>query len=377
MAKVSLAKCPSYDYGEVRVGVERALSQLGGLGSFVGSGQKVLLKANMLGSFAEEKAVCTNPMIVRVVAEMCRELGAEVFVGDSPAFDTPEDVFRVSGIGAACEEAGAKAIGLGDPVELQTKNAFASNKLWFSKRLGDFDAIINLPKLKTHVFAQYTGAVKNCFGYVPKAIKSDYHLRFPGPKRFSRMLLDVYTAFPPKLTVMDAVVGMDGDGPSAGNPKQIGAILASGDGLALDAAACRLVGIEPREISVLSEAGKLGLLDFGGVDVVGEPLDEIEVRDFVQARGSVEKLGFLANIAGGLFDSKPVLEREKCVSCGKCYGICPAAAISFDKKRPEFDYKACIRCFCCHEVCPEKAIVRRKSFGLRVYNRLRGLPKKQ
>jgi len=360
MAKVSIAKCNSYSEKQVQKAVEKAVGELGGIKSFVKKGQKVLLKTNLLSAKKPEEAVTTHPAIVKAVAMLCKKAGAKVFIGDSPAEKDFLKAAESAGIAKVCKQAGAKLVELSNPVDRKSKNAFAAESLKVSAKLGEFDAIINLPKLKTHVFTGYTGAVKNLYGCVPGKIKGSYHLKFPSPDSFSKMLLDLHSIVKPRLSIMDAVVGMEGEGPSAGKPKKIGLVIASESAFALDFIALKAVGIKPAKIPTAGLAQRFGLEDYSKIELCGDSVELPFVKGFKPSKAFNYGIGALKAITKHfrkIFGKKPSIINEKCIACGKCFETCPADAIVyFEGKKPEFDYKACIRCFCCMEICPQKAI---------------------
>ena len=378
MLKVSVVKCSSYSANKISASLSKALDSLGGFEKFAKPGMKVLLKVNLLGAFKPEKHVTTNPALLKAVIRLCQKQKCKVFVGDSPAISAGfgfRDAARIAGFEKVCKETGAKFVELDEPVERLSKNCHAARRLFVSKKLEGFDLIINLPKLKTHVFTGYTGAVKNLYGCVPKRIKGQYHLRFPTPERFSRMLLDLHELVRPQLSIMDAVVGMEGNGPSAGKPKKIGLLLASESCLALDFVALKAVGLDWREIPSVFLAERLGLIDYSKVQVLGDSISFPAVKDFEPSasfKSGFNSARFLISVFKPLLNQKPFLIPEKCTSCGKCFQVCPAKAIDFRTKKPVFDYEKCIRCFCCHEVCPEKAIEIRDSFLLGAMKKISG-----
>ncbi len=131
----------------------------------------------------------------------------------------------------------------------------------------DADAIVNISKLKTHGLTAFTGAIKNVFGCIPGVRKGLFHVQAAENREvFAQMLVDLLGAVRPSVNVMDAVVAMEGEGPNAGRPKQLGIILASSDPVALDAVACAIVGIDPLSIDTTRLAAEqgLGCADFRG-----------------------------------------------------------------------------------------------------------------
>ena len=128
--------------------------------------------------------------------------------------------------------------------------------------LVEADAVLSLCKLKTHFFMTFTGGVKNMFGAVPGFAKPGYHAKLADPERFGDMLLDIAGMIRPRLTLMDAILALEGDGPgTAGRPRHVGALLASRDPVALDVVACGIAGIVPLSVPTLAQAQRRGWWD--------------------------------------------------------------------------------------------------------------------
>jgi ferredoxin len=222
------------------------------------------------------------------------------------------------------------------------------------------DVVITVSKLKTHALTGLTGAVKVTFGAVPSPLKTEYHMRMPKVGDFSQALLDICSLVKPSLTVMDAVVGLEGEGPSAGSPRPIEAILASADSLACDVAAAALVGFDQLAVSTTRAAVRLGLISGRLVDVelLGDPLSEVAIGSFKPASTwlATNRISeFLLALYGRVAGPKPIMN-SACNGCRTCLHNCPPQAITMVNKWPVVDYGKCIRCFCCQELCPQKAV---------------------
>jgi Pyruvate/2-oxoacid:ferredoxin oxidoreductase delta subunit len=234
--------------------------------------------------------------------------------------------------------------------------------------LNDIDCIISLPKLKTHQLMLFTGAMKNLFGLLPSLTKSPYHVRYSRQEDFAAMIVDLNLAAKPAYAFMDAIIGMEGHGPGSGNPRTIGLILASSNVLAIDAAACEIIGYPLHEVPINKDAldRKYWLNDFSEIDYCGIDINALKIDNF-------EKIPLIKTnkILGMLLprfkhkkllakSPRPMIQHDVCIRCGDCMRICGSKAMSFvqgkDKKEVHIDYKKCIRCYCCHEICPAKAI---------------------
>ena len=375
---VALAKCDDYGRVEVCKAVARAIGQLGGIGVFVAPGQKVLVKFNLLNGSAPEKCVTTHPEVVYAVAKILKEHGCAVVLGDSPGSGSLyteaslRKAYAASGYAKVAEELG---VTLNYDTSHQEISAPASQTM---KRFPiitpalDADAIVVVSKAKTHSLTYLSGAAKNLFGVIPGLEKPAYHAKLPAPADFSRMIVDLNQLVKPKLQIMDAIIGMEGDGPMGGTPRKIGAVLASGDYSAIDVATCRLMSIDPLKVGTIKTAVERGCLkaDFSDVSVIGDDLENLIVRDYKapatyagtgiassnkrDARSRI-MLGVASRLANEL-SQRPIIHLGKCTSCLKCVRSCPVKTIAVVDKKPRISYDKCIKCYCCHEMCDSHAI---------------------
>ncbi len=382
-ATVSIERCPDYDEATVASALEKALLPLGGMGAFVSSGQRVFVKVNLLLKAEPGRAVTTHPALVRAVVRAAKAAGAsEVVIGDSPGGRTSaasaKAVFETSEMAAVARDEGARLALLDDDV---VRTASPDGRLYTSFNLGreavEADVLIDLPKLKTHGFMLFTGAVKNLFGCIPGLEKAQFHVKVPDRADFADMLVDLALACRPELSIMDAVVAMEGDGPSGGVPKQVGALLASSDPFALDVVASSIAGFDPADVYTCSAATRRGLAPRAAddVDVVGVGWRDVAPATF--AHPAHDLSGRMPRSLGrwlrrGIV-SRPFLARPSgCTSCRTCEHNCPVGAITLEDGRPRFDYDACIRCYCCQELCPSNALALRTPWVVRTFVRRGG-----
>jgi ferredoxin len=241
------------------------------------------------------------------------------------------------------------------------------------------DFIVSLPKLKTHTHMYYTGAMKNLFGAVPGLQKTRFHFRFPEKDDFADMLIDLNLLLKPAFAVMDAVVSMEGKGPSGGDPFPLGLVLASADVLALDIIACGIIGYRYQDIPMLDRALKRETTPWvksaGDIEVKGESPEDVKPASYKKV-GIISDIGFFKkSIPGFLYRfikdvwvPRPFFNKNKCIRCGRCVEICSAKALRFVPdhglfgKHIKIDRDPCIRCYCCHEICPVKAVNLRRIF---------------
>jgi uncharacterized protein (DUF362 family)/NAD-dependent dihydropyrimidine dehydrogenase PreA subunit len=363
---VSLVKCSEYDYDKVKESLMKTFDNLGGLDRFVLKGDRVLLKTNLLMKKIPEEATTTNPVLVQALADILISKGAEVIIGDSPGGPFMEgrmkNIYKSTGMEDAAEKSGASLNFNLASYYTEFENAVLLNKVILTDMINDVDKIINLPKLKTHGFAVYTGAVKNLFGLIPGTIKAEYHVKMPDVNNFCNALVDICEYVKPTLHIMDGIVGMEGAGPSGGSPREIGVILASENPYNLDKTACDIIGLKVQDVPTLRKAVERGLSSnsMEDVEIAGDDIEEFRINDFVMPPSSggtfrsIPKpvIKFLVK----RLKSKPIFNHDICVGCGDCAANCPPKVIEMIGSKPIVDYTGCISCFCCQELCPVKAI---------------------
>ena len=365
--QVSIEKCSSYDNQEVRKAIEACLAPLGGLESVVSGGDRVLVKLNLLSAKSPEAAVTTHPAIVKATVELVQELGAIPVLGDSPGGGSTAASYKAllekTGIQAVIDKTGCEIVRFDEAKrEVAPLKAKTFKKLTLAKAVTEADVIIRLPKLKTHTLTYYTGAVKLLYGYIPGLFKTEYHLHTANDiNLFADLLLDIHETYPPALTLMDAIVGMEGAGPSNGKPRKIGLVLSSKSCTALDYVAVTIAGFDPMSVPTvrLAQERRVGPARLEDVRIYGERVQPLVVEDFEKTLTALLSRAppFLINTLKRFIAAKPVIDVSNCKHCGECFRACPPNAIAFKKARvPDIDYSTCIRCYCCQELCPEGAI---------------------
>ena len=378
MNKVYIVKCG--DYSQVEKKLEELLEMMGGMRQFVKPGQRIVLKPNLLMAAPPEKAVTTHPSIVAATGKLVGKITKNIELAESPgsgySYDrkTLDKTYALCGMAAAAQEAS---------VALNYDTSFESVSFPDGKLLKRFDIIrpiracdgyINLCKLKTHAFTYMTGAVKNTFGIIPGRTKPGYHGTMPNMEQFASMLLDLVALAPPKLSIMDAVIGMEGEGPGSGTPRSVGLLLASEDPLALDIVASEIMGLPEDRNLFLIAAKKRGLHPCGidEVETVGMAREELRIEGFrlpssFSGRG-LRLLALAGPVVKTLFTVAPRIITKNCVACGACRNACPRDAITIGKVA-RIDDKKCIRCYCCHEMCKYHAVELHRSLLYRMVNR--------
>jgi uncharacterized protein (DUF362 family)/Pyruvate/2-oxoacid:ferredoxin oxidoreductase delta subunit len=386
---VAAARCTDYQFETVQAALREVLAPLGGMTAFVKPGERIALKPNLLMPAAWERAVVTHPAVLAAVAVEVKAAGAHPIVVESPgtgvihAKPVIERAFRKVGYTEVAERYGFELSFDTAWKSVSAPDAKLAKRLEVMTPIVEADGVINLPKFKTHMFMIFSGATKNLFGVIPGLNKASYHARLADPRRFAHMLLDVAYFVQPRLNIVDAILGLEGDGPgTGGSPRQIGALVAGADPVHVDVACCRIAGIPVTDVPVLMAARERYLWSghVADVDTLGIATAELHVKDYVLP-GSYEGIGVGRR---GIFEEPlrrilrrfnrwPVPKAERCTLCGACERACPAKAITLDKKDKvaKVDDSLCIRCYCCHEVCPEAAIDLEYSQMGKVMHRLR------
>ncbi len=359
--KVALVACRTYGRDEVRSAVRRAVDLVGGIDAFVTPGRNAIIKANLLRPSPRERRVVTDGEVIRAVAELALDAGARPVVADSPGLASVAKVVSAAGIAEALAGVDHDLLEL---AESRPAGSTAFPALEIAGELVDATAVINVPKLKSHMQMELTAAVKNLYGAVVGKRKPQWHLRC-GTNRdaFAQLLVECCRIVAPRLSVADGVIAMEGQGPGSGDPFELGAIIASTHPVAADLAFMELIGFDPALSPVHCAARGMG---YGPATlqecvVLGDPVDDLRVSGFRRANVDFQMFpGVMGRALRRMLVSWPRVVAAGCVRCGQCASVCAAGAITAGKA-PEghaarIDYSKCIRCFCCHEICPERAI---------------------
>ncbi|MCJ7570640.1 MAG: DUF362 domain-containing protein [Candidatus Thermoplasmatota archaeon] len=347
-AIVSIQKS-TYD----NLNIESLLKPIGGFKNYISKGERVLLKTNLLNATEPEKCIVTNPVVISAVAKSVLKVGGIPFIGDSPSGQFTKRrlkrVYKKSGLIKLSKQLGIELNYDTSSKKIDFPNGKRLQKIPIYNFVLNADKIISLPKIKTHSFMMMTLATKIMFGSIPGLTKAKYHSMFLRRKEFAEMLIDVLLVAKPNLIIMDGVVGMQGEGPSSGDPVELEVMLASENSVALDLAICKMLDIEPIGIPTLKEAKIRNLWPLQ----IDYPL--LSPKD-------VKYTGFiLLSSAGYLLTGKKTPDRfpcpnVKCIGCDQCVEVCSRKAIKIVDKKAKIDYSKCIKCYCCHEVYTYNAI---------------------
>ena len=280
MSTVSLIPARSYELASLRTSIEQMLEPLGGIKAFVKEGDRVLLKPNLLTGSRPTQECITRPEIVYCVAQLVKEVGGKPFLGDSPAFGSARGVAKANGYLPLVEELDLPIIEFhGQRYSTASENF---NHLRLSKEAMDADVVINLPKVKSHTQLTITLGVKNLFGCVPGKMKAWWHMEAgKNSDRFGEMLVETARAIDPNLTIIDGIIGHEGNGPSGGEPRNLGILGASANVFALDRAMVEILNVDPDLVPTLVAQSRLGLCsELAEIDFPNSHPQELRVTDW-------------------------------------------------------------------------------------------------
>lgn len=354
MQKVIVSECKEYDAEIIQKLIKKSFIQLG---FKIKKESKVLIKPNVLIGVKPSKSVTTHPEFLRGLIRLLHENRCEVVIGESSS-DTGDHAtlraLKITGIAGMAQEEGVKLIPF-ETTKLVTKktDGVVLKEITKPLILDEVDCIINAPKMKTHSLMDITGAVKNMFGSIAGGQKQSFHVEVQD--KFADLIIDVHEANKPAVSVMDAIVGLEGPGPgSGGSPKPTGYILASQNSYALDYLQERIMGFDSHT-AVLDKAIKRGLLVPDQVKIIGEYQNKNykKAKNFSNLQNYIPKK--MVGFAFGQIQKKPHFDEKLCIKCKDCFKICPVKAIEMPDY-PVLVENKCISCYCCHEVCKYKAI---------------------
>ncbi|MCX7732788.1 MAG: DUF362 domain-containing protein [candidate division WOR-3 bacterium] len=341
--------------GDLQAAVIEALDFLG----YDFSGKRIWIKPNLLAPHPPEAGVTTSPELVyELVSELKRRNAKRIIVGDNPAGarrNRIEDYLKPTGVIEASQSC-FQNVSI-NPVQLPLSSRYTT-EIPVSSLIHEVDIILNLPVFKTHALTLLTGAIKNIFGIIPGGHKAYLHTLAASSEQFAELLIDIYQAVPVKMFhIMDGIRVMDGiNGPSGGRVRKMDLLLASENGVALDAVMAMLAGVRPDSIPTVRIAASRGLgpADRTAIQIHG---DFAPIPGFrLPGAGFASLITRLSRPVYRLIIPRvPVLNRNRCIRCAECARNCPVGAIEMNSF-PEIDRRRCIRCFCCSEICPVKAM---------------------
>ncbi len=379
---VSILKCDNYDFELLKDTIKKSFENLGGIERYIDKGETVLLKVNLVMKKPPEMAATSNPEFTGALASILSEYGAKVIIGDSPG--GPFSPMLLKSIYNVCEMDKAAKIGNAE-LNFNTEHIVCEfpdgkvlKKITAGAYIKNCDKIISVCRLKTHCMTKMTGAVKNMFGTIPGTTKAEYHFNCPDVNNFADCLIDICLNANPVLSFMDAIVGMEGEGPTAGKPRKIGAIIASENPFHVDFVAAKIINTEAETIPVLKNSIDRGLCpnNIEEIEMIGDNYKDFIITDYdVPKTKSMHFLGgkppkFLEGFVDRHIQPRPDFDHKKCIGCGDCARNCPAKTIEMKNHKPFVHTSKCIRCYCCQELCPKEAVSVYRPLILRIMSKL-------
>ncbi|MCF7919972.1 MAG: DUF362 domain-containing protein [Candidatus Cloacimonetes bacterium] len=366
--KIMIESQKNYELPAVKAIIDRIFAEFA-LINKLQECRTVLLKPNLLGAYAPSRAVTTHPVVIEAVIIKLQELGKEVWLGDSPGGSLPVSrVWQVTGIDELCSRYGVRLLNFNTAGISEHKLHGESYQL--AESFFTADAVISLAKYKTHSLMNYTGCIKNLYGLVPGLKKSDYHSRYPTYNDFKRVITDIYEICCRRIVlhILDGIDGMEGEGPSAGIPRNYGILLASVSGAALDVQAAGMLGFKREQLAYLYECLNMEQIPEQEISVDTRwqkyVFPNVKIRKVNQIVKMIQHSPrFMQDIFRSIYKFYPDFN-DNCRLCGVCKESCPVQAITMTEgaKTPVIDYAKCIKCMCCHELCPYQAVYIHKSF---------------
>ncbi len=346
---------------------------VGGIDNIIQKGETVLIKPNLAFQAPPESFSVVDPRVIEALIAYLKEnsRAKEIWIGDNPSLGQhvgrARPAFEASGMRAAAERGGADRIIFFDEeelvdVEIASARLYRHAKVF--KPFLDADRVINLPKMKTHLAGTVTLGVKNWQGIIPNVHPSgeqqDVHRLDLGQK-----CADLLRVREADLTLVDAVIAMEGQGPHAGSPLEMNLFIAGRQTVAVDAVTAYVMGFETIEIPAVRIAATEGLgeREIENIEVVGTPVSEVRtffkrpMNDptgfipgvqviiqqtcpgcFVNIRGAldnfknnmntkdfIDKTGEIYIVAGGVPDFKPAwVENKHLFITGDCWKYFPS-----------------------------------------------------
>ncbi len=375
--QVAIVSCKNYYAERVYQAVSQGIELLGGISSFINPGERVLLKPNLLCGKSPEKGVSPHPSIVEAVVRLVKRAKARPLIGDSPSLESLEKAATISGIKEIADRHGAQLIPFERPIAVKSPSNATFKRIEIANEALSADTIINIPKVKTHAQMLLTLAIKNLFGCVMGKRKAQWHLQIGAQEdKFAELLVDIYHILQPRLTVVDGIMAMEGNGPGSGTMRPLGVIIISNNCLAADMVITQLVGMKYTQLSTNRAAFRKGLkpTTMNEIEILGDSIEEHGVKDYIFPRPVNVAWNIPNSITQRLkryFGVFPKIDKNKCSLCRLCEEVCPAGAMSSVNGRMMVDYDKCISCFCCQENCPQGTIGVKQGWMLRLLNMLR------
>lgn len=381
--KIAISAVSEYDADKIKAVLSAHFSALG-IDAARLCGKNVVIKPNLVMKKSPDGAATTHPAVVRAVVGLLNEMGVTPVIAESPggvySAQRLEGFYRVCGMYDAVR--GLKAV-LNTDTSAENVNfpeGVAVKSFNIISPVAKADVIFDICKLKTHSLTAMSGAVKNLFGTVPGIEKFEMHAAHPDYDDFENMicdLCDMHCRRCDVIAITDAVIGMEGDGPTGGEPKKIGCIVTSENPFASDFACEKILGFSG--VGTVEKSRLRGYIPENAEYPFLLP-EQVKISDIVPAtsKGTVSVSAlkiFSGGIFGKILSPRPEVDRKKCRACGECVKSCPQHTVEMKEYRGKtaahINREKCIRCYCCQELCPFVAIKTKRNIILRLVSKLK------
>lgn len=383
---VSVRSIDTYDEAKIAEILREQMQTLGFDEAFF-QNKRVVIKPNLVMKKAPDAAATTHPAVLSALLTVLKEKGVSPMIAESPGGlynrQRLEGVYRMCGISEVAERHGVMLNYDTDAVYVPFPNGKTVKQFHVIRPIAEADIVIDLCKLKSHGLTKMSAAIKNFFGVIPGVEKFEMHATFPDYRDFGGMICDLCQMLCEQkkiIAITDAIVGMEGDGPTSGTPRKIGALFMSENPFASDVVGETILGFADT-VPIVREAVSRGLCpsDVSGVTLLGDDIRPLLISDFVEPETAENRatsaLSFFSSGKWGrFFMPRPKALPDKCRGCGECVASCPQHTIelvqSHGKKIAKIRHANCIRCYCCQELCPFAAIQIKKNLIIKIASRL-------
>lgn len=368
---VYVKRIEDYDFELIKEYIKNSMQASNFLDNL--NNKKIFIKLNCVGPFNYNLGITTHPIILKCVLDILTPITHNIIVGDNPAIKELIPTLKKCGLYDVIQEYNVKIMDGTKLITIHNSNAKTFSKFEVSEEMINVDALINLPKIKTHALAYMTCAEKNFFGLIYGLNKSAWHTKASNPLEFGNAINDLYGAFLESFNnkkifhIADGIIGLEGEGPSSGGITKKGNILISSyDAVAVDRIACEAVHLDFNKLFITKIASERGYgeSDINKINIIGDNLECFNDIHFLAPKDSLSNIGlrFLQiKFVKNILLEHPVINKERCIKCGACSKICPPKTMVIKKgDYPKLKSINCIRCWCCAEVCPQNAISKSK-----------------
>lgn len=368
MNKAVLKSCGSYNVEQLIPCIEYVIDAFGGAEYLFKKGKKVVIKPNLVMKKTPESAAITHPAVIEALVMVLKKYTDDITIAECPggvySKDRINSIYKTAGYTDLAQRTGITLCSEVNQVTVNIKDGSVAKNVTVLQEFVNADVLINVSKLKTHGLTVMTGTAKNLYGLIPGLEKAQIHSRFPDKEVFADFICDINSVFKPTINILDAIMCMEGNGPTGGDPRFAGFIIASDVTFAADITGAKLININPKDVPILAHAVKRGLCS-EQIETVGdsfEPITDFKASDS-HSGGFISLLTKASNKhIRKIVTPRPKINRDLCIGCGECVQCCPQKTISLVNKKARINNKNCIFCYCCQELCPRKAVEIKKLF---------------